>query len=74
MVQFNIYVIKIPKEEERKNGAEKKCEDIMARNVPKPIKVKDINQQIHTQAILDRINTKKTTLEAHDSETTKIKM
>lgn len=46
----------------------------MARNVPKPIKVKDINQQIHTQAILDRINTKKTTLEAHDSETTKIKM
>ena len=38
MAQSNIHVIRIPKEE-RKNGAgKKKCENIMAENIPKAAK------------------------------------
>lgn len=58
VVQSNIYVIRIPKGKERKNGAGKKCEDIMAENIPKAAKERYQPQIQETQLTLGKINTK----------------
>ena len=56
----SIWIIGVPKEEEKKKGTEKIFEEIIVENFPNMGKEKDIQVQ-EAQRVADRINSKKTT-------------